>query len=269
MFFLFCFVNMLNCTDWYLNVKPTLHSWDKVHLIIVYELFQKIFDELLLFSHPVVSDSLWPHGLQHTRPLCPSPSPKVCPGLFPLHQWCHPAISSSDALFFFCPQSFPASGTFLMSQLFASDDQNIGVSTSASVLPMSIQGWFPLRLTDLISLLSNGLSRVFSSSWKASIPQCFFTVQLSQYMTTGKTIALAIWTFVGRVMSAIQHTVEVCHRFPAKKQTSSHFMAAVTIHSDFRAEEEEICHSYHLSPLYLPWSNGTGCYHLSFFNIQF
>ena len=76
---------------------------------------------LLLFSHPVVSKSLWPHGLQHTRPLCPSPSPKVCPSSCPLHWWCHPVISSSDALFF-CPQSFPASGNFPMSQLFTSDD---------------------------------------------------------------------------------------------------------------------------------------------------
>ena len=138
-----------------------------------------------------------------------------------------------------------------MSQLFASDNQNIGVSTSASVLPMSIQGLISLKI-GLISFLSKGLSGVFSSNWKASILQCFFTVQLSEYMTTGKTIALIIWAFVGRVMSAFQHTIEVCHSFPAKKQTSSDFMAAVTIRSDFTAEEEELCHYYHLSPLYLP-----------------
>ena len=123
---------------------------------------------ILLFRCPVMSDSLWPHGLQHTRPLCPSQSPKGCPSSHPLHQWCHPAISSSDALFSFCPQSFPASGSFPVSWLFATDDQNTGVSSSfrwvsASVLPMSIQGWFPLRLTDLISLQSKGLSGVFSS----------------------------------------------------------------------------------------------------------
>ena len=106
----------------------------------------------LLFSHPVMSDSLWPSGLQHARPPCASPSPEVCPSSCPLHWWCHPAISSSDALFSFCPQSFPASGTFPMSQLFMPDDQNTGVSASASVLPRSIQGWFPLRLTGLISL---------------------------------------------------------------------------------------------------------------------
>ena len=113
---------------------------------------------------PVMSDSLRPHGLQHTRPLCPSPSPEVCPSSCPLHRWCHPVISSSDALFFFCPHSFPASGIFPMSQLFTSDDQNTAVSTSASVLSMNIQGWFPLRLTGLISLLPKGLSGVFSST---------------------------------------------------------------------------------------------------------
>ena len=118
----------------------------------------------LLFSHPVMSNSLQPHGLQCTKPPCPSPSPEVCPTSCPLHPWCHPDISSSDTLFFY-PQSFPASGSFLMSQLFSSDDQNTEASASASVLPISIQGWwFPSRLTCLISLLSKGLSGAFSST---------------------------------------------------------------------------------------------------------
>ena len=117
-----------------------------------------------LFSCPVVSNSLRPQGLQHARLPCPSSSPEVCPSLCPLLLWCHPAISSSDALFSFCLQSFPASGTFPMSQLFTSDDQNTRVSALATVLPMSIQGWFPLRLTSLISLLFMGLSGVFSST---------------------------------------------------------------------------------------------------------
>ena len=117
---------------------------------------------MLFFSHPVVSDSL---QMQHIRPLCPSPSPKVFPGSCSWHQWCLPAISFSDTLFSFCPQSFPASGSFPMSQLFTSVDQNTGASnTGASVLPMSIQSWFPLRWTGLISLLSKGLSGVFSST---------------------------------------------------------------------------------------------------------
>ena len=147
------------------------------------------------------------HGLQHARPPCSLPSLEICPSSCPLHQLCHPAISSSDALFSFCPQSFPASGTFPMSQLFALGDQNTVASASASALPMSIQGWFPLGLTDLLSLLSKGLAGVFPS---ASILQlsAFFIVQLSQlYVSTGKTIALTIWIFVSRVMSAFQHTV--------------------------------------------------------------
>ena len=111
-----------------------------------------------------MSDSLWPRGLQHARSHCPSPSPGVCPSSCPLHQWCQLAISSSDALFSFCPQSFPAPGTFPMSWLFTSDDQNTGASVSASVLPTIIQGWFPLRLIGLISFLSKGLSGLFSST---------------------------------------------------------------------------------------------------------
>ena len=153
-----------------------------------------------------MSDSLWPHGLQHTRLPCPSLSPGVYSNSSPLSWWCHPTISSSVAPFSSCPQSFPASGSFPTSQLFASGDQSPGASTSASILPMNIQGWFPLGLTGLISLLFKGLSRVFSSTivWKASILQClaFFMVQLSHpYTTIGKTIALTRWTFVGKVMS--------------------------------------------------------------------
>ena len=118
----------------------------------------------LLLSCPVMSESLRPHGLQHIKPPCPSPSLKVCPSSCPLHQWRQPVTSSSDGLFSFCPQSFPASGTLPMSQLFASDDQNTGVSALASVFPTSIQTWFPLRLTGLMSLLSKLLSGVFSST---------------------------------------------------------------------------------------------------------
>ena len=92
---------------------------------------------LSLFSCPVVPDSLRPLGLQHTRLPCPSPSPRVCSSSCPLHQWCSPTISSSDALFSFCPQSFPESGTFPVSRLFESGDQNTGASASASVLPMT------------------------------------------------------------------------------------------------------------------------------------
>ena len=119
---------------------------------------------MFLFSHSVMSNSLQSHGLQHARLPCPSPSPKVCPSSCPFHWWCHPAIFSSDALFSFCPQSFPASGTFPISWLFISYDQNTVTSALAFVLPDSIQVWFPLRLTGLISLLSKRPSGVFSST---------------------------------------------------------------------------------------------------------
>ena len=107
---------------------------------------------------------LRPHGPQHVRLPCPSPSPGVCSNLCPLSQWCHPTISSSVTLFSSCLQSFPASGSFPMSQLFPSGRRSIGASASASVLPMNIQDWFPLELTGLISFLSKGLSRLFSST---------------------------------------------------------------------------------------------------------
>ena len=114
------------------------------------------------FSRSVMSDSLWPHGLQHARPPCPSPTPGVYWNSYPLSQRCHPTISSSVIPFSSCLQSFP-SGSFQKSQFFASDGQSIGVSASASVLPMNIQDWFPLGLTGLISSQSKGLSRVFSN----------------------------------------------------------------------------------------------------------
>ena len=131
------------------------------HKHVTFQLFTQI--SIVVQSPSCVQLFVTP-WLQHARPPCPSQSPKVFPSSCPLHRWCHPAISSSDALFSLCPQSFPASGTFPMSQLFVSEDQNTGTSASASVLPMRIQCRFPLRLTSLISLLSKGLSRVFSST---------------------------------------------------------------------------------------------------------
>ena len=116
------------------------------------------------FSRSIVSDSLWPHESQHTRPPCPSPTPGVYPNPCPLSRWCHSAISSSVILFASCPQSLPASGSFPMSQLFAWGGQSIGVSASASVLPMNTQDWFPLGWTAWIFLQSKGLSRIFSNT---------------------------------------------------------------------------------------------------------
>ena len=111
-----------------------------------------------------MSNSLQPHGLQHTRPPCPSPTPGACSNSCPLSRWCHPAISCSVVPFSSCLQSFPALGSFSVSQFFTSGGQRLGVSASASVLPMNIPDWFSLEWTGLISLLSKGLSRVFSST---------------------------------------------------------------------------------------------------------
>ena len=127
---------------------------------------------LVQFSHSVVSESLWPHGLQQVRPRCPSTTYRACSNSCPLIQWCHPTISSSVIPFSACFQSFPASESFPLSQFFTSGGQSIGVWSSASVLPMNIQGWFPLGLNVLISLLSKGLSRVFSNT-TVQKHQCF------------------------------------------------------------------------------------------------
>ena len=129
------------------------------------------------FSRSVVSDSLWPHGLQHARPPCPLPTPRVYPNTCPLSRWRHPTISSSVILFSFCLQSFPASGYFQMSQLFTSGGQSIGVSASTSVPPVNTQDWSPLGWTGWISLQSKGLSRVFSHTTVQK--HQFFGVQFS------------------------------------------------------------------------------------------
>ena len=165
-------------------------------ILLDYPMIFKI-EILLLFSHQVMSNSLQPHGLQHTRLPYPSPFLRVCSDTCPLSRWCHPTISSSVIPFSSCPQSFPASGSFPMSQLFTSGGQSIG--TSASVLPMNTQGWFPLGLTVLISLLF----RLFSST----------TIQKHQFFGAQpflwsnchnrtwlleKTIALTILTFVAK-----------------------------------------------------------------------
>ena len=131
----------------------------------------------LQFSHSVMSDSLRPHGLQHARPPCPSQTPGVYSNSHPLSQWCRPIISSSVVPFSSCLQSFLASGSFPVSQFFTSGGQNIGISASTSFLPMNIQDWFPLEWTGWISLLSKGLSRVFSNTIVQKY--LFFGAQLS------------------------------------------------------------------------------------------
>jgi len=173
-----------------------------VHQIIMLSTFSSV-----QFSRSIVSDSLQSHEPQHARPPCPSPTPGVHPDPCPSSQWCHPAISSSVVPFSSCSQSFPASGSFLMSQLFASGGQNTVVSASTSVLPMNTQDWSPLGWTGWISLPSKGLSRVFSNTTVQK--HQFFSAQLSSQSNFHihtwplETIALTRQTFVDKVMSLL------------------------------------------------------------------
>ena len=145
----------------------------KRHLL----LYRNALTNLVQFSHSVVSNSLWPHEPQHSRHPCPSSTPGVHPNPCPLCQWCHLTISSSVIPFSFCPQSFPASGSFQMSQLSAWGGQSIGVSASTSVSPINTQDWSPLGWTGWIALQSKGLSRVFSNTTVQK--HQFFSAQLS------------------------------------------------------------------------------------------
>ena len=149
-----------------------------------------------------MSDSLLPHGLQYTRLPCPSPTPRAYSNSCPLSQWCHLTISSS-VIPFSCLQSFPASESFLMSPFFASSDQSIGDSASSPVLPMNVQGWFPLVLTGLISLLSKGLSRVFAITTVQKHQPSLWSNSYMHTWLLEKNKTLTIWTFVGKVMSLL------------------------------------------------------------------
>ena len=228
----------------------------------------------LLFSCLVVSDSLWPHGLQHDRLPCPSPTPTACSNSCPLSQWCHPTISSSVIPFSSHLQSFPTSGSFPMSQVFASGDQSIGASASTSVLPMNRQDWFPLGLTFDLLAVKGTLKRLLQHhSSKASIlwHSAFFMVQLSHpYLTTGKTISLTTWVFVGKVMSLLfnmlsmiaitffsrgKHLLISWLESPSSVILEHKKIKSVTVSTFF--------------PFYLSWSNGTGCHDLSFLNAEF
>ena len=164
-----------------------------------------------------MSDSLWPHGLHHARLPCPSWSPRACLNSCPLSRLCHPTISSSVIPISSCLQCFPVSGSFQMTQLFTLGGQSIGVSASVSVLPVNIQGWFPLGLTGCIPCSPRDSQESSPTpQFKSIILQhsAFFMVQLSYwYMTTGKTIALTIWTFVSKVKLLIFHKLSrFCHK---------------------------------------------------------
>ena len=164
------------------------------------------------FSCSDVSNSLWPHELQYTGAPCPSPTQVVYPNSCPLSQWCHPTTSSSVVPFSSCPQSFPESGSFQMSQLFTSGGQSIGVSASTSILPMNTQDWSSLGWTGWISLQSKELSRVFSNTTVQK--HQFFSTQISSpsnsqiHMTTEKTTALTKIDLCWQSnVSAFQYTV--------------------------------------------------------------
>ena len=204
----------------------------------------------------------------HARPHCPSPTPTVHPNPWPLSWWWHATISSS-VVPFSCPQSFPASGSFQMSQLLASGGQSIGIAASTSVLPMNTQDWSPLGWTGWISLQSKGLSRVFSNTavQKASILRhsAFFTVQLSHpYMTTVKT-ALTRWTFVDKVISLLFNMLSrlVITFLPRSKRLLISWLQSP---SAVILEPRKISHCF---PIYLPWSDGNEYHDLSFLNVSF
>ena len=240
---------MYPCT----HLWPSPPSADKTVAVVVQSL-----SHVQLFATP------WTVA-HHASPFPLSPG--VCSNSCLLSQWYYATIFSSAAPFSSCLQSFPASGSFPTNQLFASGGQSIGAS--ASVLPMNIQGGLPLKLTGLISLQYRGLSRVLSNS-KASLLQCSacFMVQLSQlYMTTGKTIALTICIFIGRIMSMLFHTVSRFAIAFLLRSKCLNFMAAVIVRSDFGAQENKVCHCFHCLPLYLPWSDGTGYRDHSFLNV--
>ena len=213
-----------------------------------------------------MSDSLQPHEPQHSRPPCASPTPRVHPNSCPLIQQCHPTISS-------CPQPFPASESFQMSQLFISGGQSIGVSASTPVLPINTQDWSPLGWTGWISLKSKGLSESSPMPQFKSINSSAFSFLYSATLisnkTTGKNIALTIWNFVGKMMSLLFNTLSrfVIAFFPSCKHLL--MSSTVLVCSDFGAQENKICHCFYFFPLYLAWSDGTGCHDLSLWNVEF
>ena len=225
------------------------------------------------FSCSVMSDSLRPHEPQHARPPCSS-TPRVYSNPCPLSRWCHPTISSSVILFSSCLQSFPASGSFQMSQLFASGGQKYW-SFGFSISPSSEHpGLISFRMDwlDLLAVQGTLRSLLQYHSSKVSILQhsAFFIVQVSPpYMTTGKTIALTKWTFVGKVMSLLFNMLStlVITFLPRSKHLLISWLQS-PICSDFGAQKNKVSHCFHCFPIYLPWSDGTRCHDLSFLNVE-
>ena len=236
------------------------------------ELLQMWLVVVQLLSHV---NCLRPHGLEHSRLPCPSPSSRACSNSCPLSQWFHPTISFSVVPFSSHLQSFPALGSFPVSRLFTSDGQSTGTSASASVLPMNIQDWFSLGLTGLI-LQSKGLSKESSptpqfKSIDSSALSFLYEVQLSYpNMTTGKTIALTKQTFVSKVTSLLFNMLSrlVIAFLPRSKGL---LIICLQSPSAVILEPKKIksCHCFHCFPIYLPWSDGAGCHDLSFLMLSF
>ena len=190
-----------NWSDWLIHTKMCVI----VYIYIYIQLHTFLYVSVSHFSCSVMSDSLQPHGLQHGRPPCPSPTPGVYSNSCPLSRRCQPTISPSVVSFSSCPQFFPPSGSFQMSQPFVSGGQSIRVSALTSVLPMNSQDWSPLGWIGRISLQSKGLSRVFPNTTFQKDQyfgaQLFYSPTLNPYLTTGNTIAFTRQTFVAKVMS--------------------------------------------------------------------
>ena len=219
------------------------------------------------FSHSVMFDSLRPHGLQHARPPCPSPTPGACSNSYPSSWWCHPTISSSVIPFFSCLQSCPASVFSNESVLHIRWPKYW--SFSFSISPSSeYSGLISFRMDwlDLLTVQGTLKSLLQHHSSKVSVLQCsaFFTVQLSYpFMTTGKTIALTRWTFVGKVMSLL---FNMPSRFVIAFLPKSKRLLILWLQSPsavILGPKKIKCHCFHCFPIYLPWSDGTRCLDLS------
>ena len=221
-----------------------------------------------------MSNSLQPHGLKHARLPCSLLTPRAYSNSCPSSQWCQPTISSSVIPFSSHLQSFPATGSFQMSQFFSSGDQSIGVSASASILPMNIQDWSPLGWTwfDLFGVQGTFKSLLQHHSSKASILHCsaFSLVQLSHpYMITGKTIAFTRWTFIGKVTFLL---FNMLFRLVITFLPRSKHLLISWLQSPFAVilEPKKIkSHCFYCFPIYLPWSNGISCHDLHFLNVEF
>ena len=223
-------------------------------------------------SHSVVANFLWPHGLQCARLPCPSPTPGACSNSCPSSWWCRSTISILCHPLLFLLSIFPSTRVFSNKSILHIRWPNYWSFSFRSVFPMTIQDWFPLGWTGLISLQSKGLSRVFSNNSKTSILQCsaFFMIHLSHpYMTTGKTVALTIWTYVSKVISMLFNMLS---RFViAFLPRSSHLLTS-WLQSPYAVilEPKKIkSHCFYCFPIYLPWNGGTWCHDLCLSNVEF